>query len=847
MNSKDLNQFQTGDILLEDYRVVRRLGQGGMGTVYLVRSESTDTRFAVKRVIPELSSQAHHRRVFLRELLTWSDLPRYPHIAEFRFFKTMGDEILIFSEYVDGGSLDTWIESGRLRTIEPILNVAMQMTWGLNVIHEQGIAHQDFKPGNVLLTSDGLVKITDFGLAKAWADITETASRFEMRDSSGCPDSRNRSPISSTYMTPAYCSPEQAEQSPISRRTDIWSWGLCILQMFTGRTTWRYGVVAPEILDQVLSESPGNLALPLPPELGILLRKCFQYDPAQRWQTVTELTEQLYRVYRRVTGTDLLLHAPEYTPRRQSEIQEEHWRQHAGYIWPDPVPWLNRALTRSGMNMNIIGSIFTKRLNSLKAHIIKDLILYEETQRLFETLIQDDPRRCKVDLTAYGTVCENRSHIHRVVGDLPGAVQLHDRAIAAFKTLLKIGRSDDLFGKLGNAHMNRGSDLYQQRKFQESIRSYKRAVAVFKKPVADPDHQDGFIDLAMAYMNLSNALWSQGENNAAIRYLKESIKSGEQLVYRLNRPDKMPDLAMSYGNMANIVGSLKKHRESLVWHDKAIDIWTKLVYGQRITRHSDTLALTYMNKANTLWILGENRDSLVCYDRAIGIYRRLVDEEGRSELAQDLALTFVNKSYALRDAGQNTRAIQITDKAIDIFTRLIRLEGRKDLRYYLTVALNSKAQNQKDLGQYDDAILSLDASIRTYEELAGDSRHRWDPNKLAGSYVNKADIYREKHRYDQAIDAYNVAIGHYRKLVQESGRIELQGEWANAVLKRAHALIMSGRADECVPQAGEAYRILQREYAKTHENKLRETLVWAAETMKDILKPSENAGTPDAQ
>ncbi len=170
---------------------------------------------------------AASQRLFLDELQTWIDLPEHPHLTSCRFFRTVDVEVAIFAEFVEGGSLADWIHTGKLTRLEDLLDVAIQFAWGLHAAHEHGLIHQDVKPGNVLLTLQGLVKVSDFGLARARA-----AADLPMGNQAG-----QSILISCGGMTPAYCSPEQAAGRRLSRKTDVWSWGVSVLEMFIGEVT----------------------------------------------------------------------------------------------------------------------------------------------------------------------------------------------------------------------------------------------------------------------------------------------------------------------------------------------------------------------------------------------------------------------------------------------------------------------------------------------------------------------------------------------------------------------------------------------------------------------------------
>ena len=190
------DNWRPGQILLDDFAVQRVLGEGGMGKVYLVKSQTTGMRFAVKRARGLSESE---RRNFLAELQTWIDLPEHPNLVPCRFFRTVGDEVLIFAEYVGGGSLKNWIDSRKLyeggatKTLERLLDTAIQFACrGLQCVHELGLVHQDVKPANVMMDKDAHVamhgvkaRVTDCG-SLTGARGCRRAVRFASRREYSC-------------------------------------------------------------------------------------------------------------------------------------------------------------------------------------------------------------------------------------------------------------------------------------------------------------------------------------------------------------------------------------------------------------------------------------------------------------------------------------------------------------------------------------------------------------------------------------------------------------------------------------------------------------------------------------
>jgi WD40 repeat protein/serine/threonine protein kinase len=307
-------EWAVGDVVADLYEVVDVVRTGGMGLVYRVRHRGWWVELAMKVPRPDLVSTTHGLASFQAEAETWVGLGLHPHTVNCVYVLTLDGLPTVFAEWVDGGTLADWVRDGRLYEGGPevalrrMLDVAIQIAWGLEHAHRNRLVHQDVKPANMLLTTDGTAKVTDFGLAKARAAAGESTlappGATVLAGFGGC--------------TPAYCSPEQAELAAgarnggLTRATDVWSWAVSTLEMFSGGPPTRYGQAAGAAFEARVdagSPEPGRIP-PLPAELVDVLRLCFARDPRQRRIRMGELAERLVRIYRSATDVPYPRPAP---------------------------------------------------------------------------------------------------------------------------------------------------------------------------------------------------------------------------------------------------------------------------------------------------------------------------------------------------------------------------------------------------------------------------------------------------------------------------------------------------------------------------------------------------------
>ncbi|HUL72130.1 MAG TPA: protein kinase [Vicinamibacterales bacterium] len=278
------------------YRIVAELGRGGMGVVYRALDTTLDREVALKVLPPDLVADADRRRRFLREAQTASRL-EHAHIGVIHEVGEADGVTFIAMELVRGESLRELIARGGLSPARAV-DLAIEIAEGLARAHDTGIIHRDLKPANVMITDDGHAKIIDFGLAKA-LDASATADAATVAASTD---------IGVIKGTASYMSPEQTRGERLDARSDLFSFGVMLYQMVTGRLPFQ----APSYVDTlhaISHDEPPPLAwtgstapADAQHDLQRLLDKCLSKDPAARYQTARDLVVDLRSVRRRLDG-----------------------------------------------------------------------------------------------------------------------------------------------------------------------------------------------------------------------------------------------------------------------------------------------------------------------------------------------------------------------------------------------------------------------------------------------------------------------------------------------------------------------------------------------------------------
>jgi eukaryotic-like serine/threonine-protein kinase len=275
---------------LGHYRIVARLGKGGMGEVYRATDTHLHREVALKVLPADFAQDADRLRRFAQEARAASAL-NHPNIITIHEIGEAAGTHYIVTEYVAGETLRQRLAGAPQQKLEPqeAVELATQIAAALTAAHAAGIAHRDIKPENVMLRPDGLVKVLDFGLAKL------TEGRAPTVDSQAATVAKLSTETGIVLGTVNYMSPEQARGQKVDHRTDIFSLGVMLYEMLAGQRPFA-GATASEIIAAVLRDEPPPLSAQLPNcpvRLEQLVTQCLAKSPAQRWQSAAELSAEL--------------------------------------------------------------------------------------------------------------------------------------------------------------------------------------------------------------------------------------------------------------------------------------------------------------------------------------------------------------------------------------------------------------------------------------------------------------------------------------------------------------------------------------------------------------------------
>lgn len=732
--------------------------------------------------------------LFKKEASGWINLDVHPNVTRAHYVDEVECKPFLFLEYVNGGDLSSWVGTPRLTgNLPQVLRFAIQFCDGMEHVFSKGIkAHRDIKPQNCLITKEGVLKITDFGLAKV---LTEDVPAAPERGSSP-PDSSNRwvarlfgrgrEPIvrpekldrglSVSFMrtgtwagTPAYMAPEQFDDAKhVDLRADIYSFGIMLFQMVTGRLPFTAG--RWQDLERIHKAQPPPLLSPQLSVLNNLIQTCLTKDPARRFPDFKTLRDALAEVFNKLGGVAM--------PRAEAlpASNAGHWKDKGKSLKNLGRPEEALACYERALQHNPNDA----RIWFEKGNILNLLKRGDDATGCFERVLEINPDgedwylwnetgNALVKLKRYeeGFACLDRilklDAKNKYAANYKGVALCelgrHEEALACFDEALSgyIGATD------AETWFNKANVLCELKLHEEAIGCYDRVVQLA------PDSDGAWNNKAVA--------------SIALNRLEEAVACLDRAL-QINPSDEF-----ARHNKQRALNHLKPTEHATTTIDTLLQINPRMASAPKRARSVLMPPIFYQNALEALpdselaWCnLGSSQvfgpwakrpqEAIACFDRALQINPRF-------ERAWGL------KGLVLGSLGRNDEALACADRALEINSRSWS-------------AWSAKGGVLNHLKRYSEAIVCLDRALALdpIPDIA------WSDQPIAGLWCNKAIALTGLNRYDEALSCYERSLQIDSRLVDA---YLLKGNLLTALKRHEEALAAYEGAIRINPQYGDAW------------------------------------------
>ena len=604
---------------------IHYIKRGGMGIVFLCYDDEFKKPVAIKTFQDKYLMDKDSIDRFMWEAETWVRLEKHKNIVRANYVENISGRPYIFLEFVPGdktygSDLTGWIHYNGL-DLNTTLNFAIQFCLGMEhaerKFNEMGkvFVHRDIKPGNIMVTQDKVVKITDFGLVKV---ILESKEDFEItKDATVAMNVRSLgfSKAGSICGTPHYMSPEQCKgEYKIDIRSDIYAFGCVLYEMLTGQPPF----ICPTFDDYIRShltvrpKPPKELSPDIPKQLNTLVMKCLEKEPSKRYQGFKSLGDELSEIYFQQSGERIKEETPQDLDARELNNKGASLENLGKY--QEAIACYNRVLE---INPRDAGAW------SNKGNALNKLGKLQEAVDCYDRALEINPR--------YAVTWSNKGVALYNLGKIQEAVDCYDRAL-------------EINPRFEKAWNNKGNALGDLGKYQEAVDCYDRALEI------NPRLEEAWNNKGVALDDLGKYQEAVDCYDRALEInprLEEAWSSKGTALAELGKPQDAigcfdraleinPRDAEAWYNKGASLVNLGKIQEAIVCYDRALEINTRY-------------AEAWNNKGIALGKLGNLQEAIDCFDRALEINPRYAEAWNN----KGIALGKLSKYQEAIDAYKN--------------------------------------------------------------------------------------------------------------------------------------------------------------------------------------------------
>ena len=718
---------------LGDYELVREIGRGGMGTIYLARraDEEFEKEVAIKILKRGTDTEEVLRR-FRAERQILAQL-EHPNIARLIDAGTSPDGLpYIVMEYVDGVPITDFCDATNL-SIRERIELFAKVCAALHFAHQNLVVHRDLKPGNILITANGEPKLLDFGIAKLLSpsgDFLLTTIQNQQR------------------FTPSYASPEQIRGDPVTTASDVYSLGALLYELLVGTPPHRFSSAHPsptELYSVIVEQEPLRASVAVSPDrkskienrkflegdLDNILAKALQKDPKHRYSSVTAFADDLRRY---LDGRPVRARPATLGYRALKFISRNRLGVAAATL----------------LFLSLLGGIVTTTWQARKAKR-----LFADVRKLarsvvfdYHDLIAGLRGSTPVQERLVKDALEYLDNLTRDAGDDPGL--LREMATA----YQKIGRVQ------GNGYFPNLGDT------EGALKSYRRSLEIREKLLSrDPKNHELLDEVAKSYAGLGDVLYSKDDlygalanyekgievRQAAVQATPENILNQLELVVLYERIGDVKGMEQ-YANLGDTAGALASLQ-------KALEILERLYAAHPDNQEVINQFANVLTHASMLSCsAGDVANGLALGQRGVALMEKLVPATLNNQTLESSLLAGKHwLRFALEDNGQITEAVQQSRDLVRDVQRLLETDPKNNLfRRNLAVSYNMLGKDLLLLGDIASALESHKNALALVEQLAAES----------ASEERRADVALTLWHLGRAQTAardFDLALANYRK------------------------------------------------------------------------------------
>jgi non-specific serine/threonine protein kinase/serine/threonine-protein kinase len=739
------------------YRLIHELGRGGMGTVYLaVRDDDAfQKRVAIKVLRPGMDSEAIVRR-FRHERQILASL-QHPYIAGLLDGGTTASGLPYFAmEYVEGQNIAEYCESRRLETTAR-LDLFRKVCAAVQHAHQNLVIHRDIKPANVLVTADGTPKLLDFGIAKL---LNPEVGGHTLAPT-----------VAGLYlMTPEYASPEQVRGEPVTTATDVYSLGVLLYELLTGRRPYRITSRAPadvaEVICSVTPERPSTaVTAPQTPgradlterlrrrlagDLDNIVLKALSKEPDRRYASVDQFSEDIHR---HLVGLPVIARKDTVRYRAAKFVRRNRAMVAAAVVafaalvaaaslstWQARVASRERQRAESRFDdvrqlANAYLFEFHDAIRDLPGSTAARQLLVTRGLQYLDKLAADagdraDLRREVAD--AYVRVGDVQGRpLNPNLGDTAGAVASYEKALAMYESLGARDSSDPLLRRgLATGLIRLSAIRTATGDSAKALELARDALGVLRgitgEAAAGAEVQR---ELAVAHSQVGDLLSATGDTEAALQERRTTLTIMERLVAVAPADlNNLRQLGVAYHKLGNSLGNpnypnVGDYAGALDYLQRSGEVFRKaLELAPTNATFRRNAAVIDSNISDVLAATGRNDEALARLRQAVATFRSLAEADPANVFAEnDVSITTFKIGQMLEAAGQLDAAITEYERALAIHQRLAAADpGNAEFKEQIASDLDGLAGAQAKRGNRSAAIASHSQAISLTRELQRD-------------------------------------------------------------------------------------------------------------------------------